>query len=298
MKTILLCITSFLLYSTALNAQPFNQEITNEKGATHLLGKINKEGFSNDSFAWFTKNYDSYNPNKTAIDTLENQLSKYSITAFMGTWCGDSKREVPKFYKILEEANFPLERLTMVAVSRDRDTYKQSPGGEHEAKNIHRVPTFIVYKNGREVNRIVEGPIETLEEDLVKIMEKDYTPNYHGVSVLDELLSEMDSQKFNRKQKKLIPQLKKEVKNMYEINTYSSVLFYSHREEEAIIAARLNTLLFPKEARVYSSLGNKLYAMEDYEGAVENYEKALSLDPDNETYKKTLASWVKNEAME
>jgi hypothetical protein len=34
-----------------------------------------------------------------------------------------------------------------------------------------RVPTLILYKNGREVNRIIESPNTTLEEDLQKIIE-------------------------------------------------------------------------------------------------------------------------------
>ncbi len=290
MKTKTIATLLSLSLCVLSHAQTFNQEILPEGKSPYLLGKINKEGLSSENYtSWFTKNYDEYQPNPVAIDTLQNHLDTYTIKAFMGTWCGDSKREVPRFYHVLEAAEFPLDRLTLVAVSRDRDTYKQSPGGEHESLNIHRVPTFIIYKNGREINRIVESPVESLEADLAKIVQKEeYIPNYNGVTLVNDMLTEMDIEKFNRKYKKLLPKLKKEVKNMYELNTYSSVLFYAHRKEEAIITARLNVLLFPEEPRVYASLASKLKQVGEYQDAKENYEKALSLDPDNEDYKSAL----------
>ena len=38
---------------------------------------------------------------------------------------------------------------------------------------------MVFFKNRKEVNRIVESPIESLEEDMAQITnEKPYTPNY------------------------------------------------------------------------------------------------------------------------
>ena len=274
---------------SAVMAQPINVERSKEGKKPSLLGKINKEGLSTAPYSeWFNKNYESYKTKKEAIDSLQKHLSKYTITAFMGTWCGDSKREVPKFYKVLEEAEFPLERLTMVAVSRNRATYKQSPGGEHEAQTIHRVPTFIIYKNGKEQNRIVESPVSSIEEDLVAIIQKEYTSNYYGVTLVSELLHDLDDRKFQKKQKRLIPELKKHLKNMYELNTYSSVLFYGNLYDEAIAVARLNTLLFPNEAKTFGNLANKLLEMNENEGALENFKKAYELDPSKEEVKKQI----------
>ena len=36
--------------------------------------------------------------------------------------------------------------------------------------NITNVPTFIFYKNGKEVNRIVESPRVSLEQDMIDII--------------------------------------------------------------------------------------------------------------------------------
>jgi len=291
MKNVLLFTLTLMLTSQITTAQSLNKEIDAGGKSPSLLGKINKEGLSSNSYAsWFTKNFNAYVPAQNSIDSLESHLPKYTITAFMGTWCGDSKREVPKFYKVLNHANFPMERLTMVAVSRNRETYKQSPGGEHEGLNIHRVPTFIIYKNGKEVNRIVEKPVTSLEEDLLNIIEKDYTSNYHGVTLVNELLTELDTKSFNRKQKRLLPKLKTQVKGTGELNTYASVLFSAHKKEESIIAARINTLLFPEEPSTYTSLANKLAKTNKKEEALENYEKALSIDPDYKQAKSGIES--------
>ncbi len=100
-------------------------------------------------------------------------MQGYQILAFLGTWCGDSKREVPRFLKILETANFPDDQLKIVALDKRKGKYKQSPTGEEWGLQILRVPTFILYKNGREVNRIIESPNTTLEEDVKKIIKTD-----------------------------------------------------------------------------------------------------------------------------
>jgi thiol-disulfide isomerase/thioredoxin len=293
MKSITLVIVCLLL--TKLSAQPYNTEITSEGNQSVLLGKINKEGLSASPYSdWFLKNYKTYTPNTAIIHQLKDELSSYSITAFLGTWCGDSQREVPHFYNILEAINFPLDRLTLVAVSRDQDAYKQSPGGEEEGLNIHRVPTFIFYKDGKEVNRIVESPVETLEADMVAILKGTYVSNYQTVTLVNALLAEVPLEKFDKKAKKILPKLKNLVTKVSELNTYSNVLFLSQREDESIAVARLNTKLFPNESTTYLSLANKLHQQMRLSEAKENYQRALELDPGNEQLKSLISSLNSN----
>jgi thiol-disulfide isomerase/thioredoxin len=45
----------------------------------------------------------------------------------MGTWCGDSKREVPRFIKILKSVDFPMENLKIVALDKRKEKYKKKP---------------------------------------------------------------------------------------------------------------------------------------------------------------------------
>ena len=172
MKKHILVVFIIISFQTIGFSQSFNHE-EKRNNKSLLLGKINKEALSTSSYAsWFTKNYNQYTPDTNTINELKKTLPTYTITAFMGTWCGDSKREIPKLYKTLDAAQFPLDRLTLIAVDRSAMHYKQSPGGEHEGQNIHRVPTIILYKDGKEVNRIVESSVESLEQDILKIEDK------------------------------------------------------------------------------------------------------------------------------
>lgn len=169
-----------LIFSTGVYSQSINQKATDHNGREILLGKIDKDGLTHDSFAkWFVPNYGKYKADVETLKLIKKELKKYTITAFMGTWCGDSKREVPKFYKVLEAADFPMDQLTFVAVDNAKANYKKSPSGEETGLNIKRVPTYIFYKKGKEVNRIIENPIVSLEKDIMAIVTgKDYVPNY------------------------------------------------------------------------------------------------------------------------
>jgi thiol-disulfide isomerase/thioredoxin len=292
MKNLILFSIAFTFSIFTNYAQPFNKEIIKEGETPMLLGKINKEALSENTYSeWFLTNFETYQPNKEKVEEIKKLLPQYTITAFFGTWCGDSKKELPIFYKVLEEAEFSLERLTVIGVSNDSESYKQSPGGEEEGLNIHRVPTFIFYKDGKEINRIVEHPVSTFEEDILQIIQnKNYIPNYNAVTMVNDALNEMGLEKFKRKSKKLLPKLKKEAKGLAELNTYSSVLFYSERKEEALYIAELNTLLFPDEAYTYENLANKLLASNQADKALMYYEKSLAINPENERVKTAMAA--------
>ena len=54
---------------------------------------------------------------------------------------------------------------------------KTTPDSLELNQNIINVPTFIFKKNGNEINRIVEFPIETIEKDILEILT---TNNYQN----------------------------------------------------------------------------------------------------------------------
>ncbi|MEO1486637.1 MAG: thioredoxin family protein [Bacteroidota bacterium] len=178
MKTIL--TWGLIAFTYCSWSQEYNKEIALEGNQPFMVGQINMEGLSKDPYhTWFASQMENYSVDDNLAKTFKENLKQYNITVFLGTWCGDSKREVPRFIKILKAADYPMEQLTMVALDRRREFYKKSPTGEEKGLNIIKVPTFIFYKSGEESNRIVESPIESLEEDILQIvMEKPYVPNY------------------------------------------------------------------------------------------------------------------------
>lgn len=133
-----------------------------------LLGNFQKNELQQAPFAsWFTPRYEQYTPNTEAMNTITENINDYEIKLFMGTWCGDSKRETPKFLKILDEAGYNYDNLELVAV----DYSKTTPAKIEDGLDIKRVPTIIFYKNGEEVNRFVEySQGESIEEDIAKIV--------------------------------------------------------------------------------------------------------------------------------
>lgn len=278
---ILLVISGAIGFS--IHAQELNKEIALEGETPFLLGKIDKTGLTSLNYkTWFYKNYDDYTLDENSIKAIGSKLNDYSITLFMGTWCGDSKREVPRFYKILEACNFPENQLSVIAVSRKRNMYKKTPNHEEAGLNIHRVPTFIFYKNGKEVNRIVEEPVESLEKDILKIVStNDYESNYQIVTKVDNILKYKGLKGLQKQQRKLLKTYKNKVNNMFELNTYGNVLYTINHKEEAIAVFNLNNKLFPDKPRTYKSLANVLGANQQKEEAIAVLQKAVKLFPDN-----------------
>ena len=132
-----------------------------------LVGAIQKEDLMQAPYSsWFEPTYESYEPSQQALETIKNNIGEYDIKIFMGTWCGDSRREVPRFYKLLEESNYDMDKLEVQAVRLD----KTLPDDLQKEYDIHHVPTIIFYKNGEEVDRFVEYAQDTLEEDIAKIV--------------------------------------------------------------------------------------------------------------------------------
>jgi len=144
-----------------------NKTTATKDPSGNLVGIANKENFIAEPYnSWFTPNYATYATDKEIIEKLKPLLKEVTIKGFMGTWCGDSKEQTPVFYKILDEADFNYNHLELITVNRSKST----PDNLQKGFNIERVPTFIVYKNNKEIGRFVEYPRESVEADLLKIV--------------------------------------------------------------------------------------------------------------------------------
>ena len=143
-----------------------SEEIMEQK-VPDLLGIKKRTDLEAAPYAsWFATNYEAYKVDKDVIKQLKPLLKNVTVKVFMGTWCGDSKEQTPPFYKILDAVGYDDKTLTLITVSRAKTT----PEKYEEGLNIIKVPTFIFYKDGKEINRIVEYPIESLEKDMLAIV--------------------------------------------------------------------------------------------------------------------------------
>ncbi len=167
MKKLILLL---MILSTVIYTQDKNKLVTDEKsGKPMLIGLCDRTAFADSNFSWwFNSEYDNYTPDSVTVMKLSKEINEVKITIVMGTWCSDSRREVPRFYKILDKAGYNFDYLTLICVDRN----KTAPNNLVEKLDIKLVPTFIFYKNDVEVGRIIETPKETLEKDLVSIVLK------------------------------------------------------------------------------------------------------------------------------
>lgn len=107
------------------------------------------------------------------VNELSHLLKHKRMDIFLGSWCGDSRREVPRMIRLLKDAGMDTSRIALIFVDNRKETYKQSPQHEEQGRDIRRVPTFILYNSrNRELGRIVESPKVSLEADMVSILSK------------------------------------------------------------------------------------------------------------------------------
>jgi len=73
-----------------------------------------------------------------------------------------------------------------------------------------------------------------------------------------------------------------------QLNTLGYILLRNRMIKEAIEIFKLNSEVYPESANVYDSLGEGLIASGNTDLAIENYQKSLDLNPDNENAKEML----------
>lgn len=146
-----------------------NKETTSVPKIPEIISNLNveelKQGPHNH---WFTPRYERAVMDEDRVAHLATLLEDVEILGFVGTWCGDTKRDLPNLFKILDEIEYDDSKIDLVAVDR---SYKD-PSGNNTEWNVKRVPTFIFLKDNKEVGRYVERPRVSLIEDIIKILEE------------------------------------------------------------------------------------------------------------------------------
>ena len=286
MKFICIAAMALLFYScqrkTIVQTSPVGPAVsTDQRGNPMLLGVHTKEDLQQMPYKdWFEKNYTDYAVDSTTAKQLIPFVKNKKFEIFMGTWCGDSKREVPRMFKILAYAGVKPSQIKMIMLGDYDSIYKQSPGHEEKGKSIHRVPDLIVYDGKKEMNRIVEYPVVSLEKDLLDIAKGvPYQPNYKGAAYLLKRTKESNMDAVIKDSTNLIENLRSLVKNSADLNTLGYVWMHAGETDKALMAFQLNVQLFPANANVYDSLGEINMKLNNKEVAKKCYLRALQLNP-------------------
>lgn len=160
---------AIIIITIQTNAQDYKITTDEKNGEPLILGYcpislMNDSTFNN---TW-TSEYESYKPDFVTLDSLEGKLDEVKKKIVFRSTCSDSREQLPRLFKILNELNYNLNSITLIGVNRE----KQGLSNEADGLDIQFVPTIIFYKDGSEIGRIVETPYESLEKDLLEIVQK------------------------------------------------------------------------------------------------------------------------------
>jgi hypothetical protein len=143
-----------------------------------LFGRVTREDIAENIEGWDAE-YGTYRPDSTVVTALRERLRGVRVVCVFGTWCSDSKREVPRLWKVLDEAEYPVSRVEMFAVGSSRftkemgvpETVLEWSTDVKSWYDVAAVATIIVSRGGKELGRIVEAPGTSIEADLLRFIE-------------------------------------------------------------------------------------------------------------------------------
>jgi thiol-disulfide isomerase/thioredoxin len=136
------------------------------KEASVLVGPTQREAIETASPEWIEAEVSAH-PEAGGGAALASIEPGAEVVIFLGTWCGDSRREVPRLWKAIDEGGGVAPfALRYVAVDRE----KKEPAAEIAASGVRYLPTLIVRRNGQEVGRIVESSPHGVEKDLADLL--------------------------------------------------------------------------------------------------------------------------------
>ncbi len=118
--------------------------------------------------------YDEYRPDPEAIAALAGAVERGAvlrIEVVLGTWCSDSRREVPRLLRVLDEAGV-TDLVTLRLEGVDRTKVVEDPAWDPAVLPgfaAERVPEIVVLgPDEAELERIVETAEEPLERILAR----------------------------------------------------------------------------------------------------------------------------------
>lgn len=102
-----------------------------------------------------------------AVRGLASVTPGAEVTVIFGTWCSDSRRDVPRLWRAFDAAG----ALPFSVKFFGLDRAKTAPGFDKSGNDLQYVPTIVVKREGREVGRIVESTREPIERELWMLLQ-------------------------------------------------------------------------------------------------------------------------------
>ena len=256
-----------------------------------LVGSVSRSELRVQPFSdWFDPQYSKYQASEALVADLGKSMDGVSIEAYFGTWCGDSRRQIPRLIRILDLASVDESRLTLVALSDQQMQFKRSPMRSEAKRYIHRTPTIVVLRQGVEIGRIVETPSETIEADLLAILRgKGPAAKYGAEAWVHHLFTDLPSDEAEKR-------LATADAEVAALSSPDSLWHYADqdlmkngRPREAKAVLDLHLRLNPRSVTGHVVMADALAELGRKAEALVEAEKALSLDPKDGRAQRTAA---------
>lgn len=170
-KAIIILTMLLVLFPVLTSAQEKTVNNETESVSPHvnkiLNGPINRQGLEKMPYkTWFVSNFKTYLVDENSLKNIKKKkLKNLKILAFMGTWCHDSNREIPRLMRVCEYLEIE-DQLELYAVDVD----KSSIYGREKGFDIKKTPTIIFLQDGEEIGRILEEPETSFEQYLEELL--------------------------------------------------------------------------------------------------------------------------------
>ncbi|HKI05210.1 MAG TPA: thioredoxin family protein [Thermoanaerobaculia bacterium] len=109
----------------------------------------------------------TYTPNVAAIASLKKIPKPVRVRVFFGSWCPHCREHVPFILKVEDQLQGSPVKFEYVGLQRPPDAWKDP---EVKRLKVNGVPTGIVYRDGKEIGRILGESWSAPELQLNKIV--------------------------------------------------------------------------------------------------------------------------------
>ncbi|MDP3927853.1 MAG: thioredoxin family protein [Bacteroidota bacterium] len=157
----------FIFISLTACTAPKPYSVIKSQGDQILIGSVQKSLLqTHASSLWFEPNYQQYKPNSVIIDSLKWHANNLQVLVFAGSWCSDTQRELPRFFKVADAIGLNPNQIDIHMLNENKKGFYIN----ESIFKIQSVPTFIFFKNGKEIGRIVESTTLPFEQEWLNLL--------------------------------------------------------------------------------------------------------------------------------
>lgn len=150
--------------SSEPSSDPASSATESEPALTDAVGETSREWIVEHHPTWAPE--DAAAPDRAVAKKLSQVPAGATVDVYLGTWCSDSRREVPRFWRALKLAGEVPFQVNYVGLDRSFEA------GDVDLSRVgvEAVPTFVVKRDGEEVGRVVEKSPQEIEKHLLDLL--------------------------------------------------------------------------------------------------------------------------------